>query len=81
MNLDDYPTPETDYRKYKAFPPSGALGIGFDVVDTEMARDLERRLAACRDALSQIDTLDCKDGPGGCWQAEVAHKTLELTKP
>lgn len=81
--LTDYPAPETNYRKYKAFPPSGALGIGFDVVDAETARDLERRLAACREALEMIATFHTSDNQcdNGYGPAHNARKTLSLTAP
>lgn len=47
-------TPETTTKAYYAFPPSGALGLKFKVVDTGFARDLERRLNVARAALKDI---------------------------
>lgn len=46
---------------------------GIDYATDALMREktLADRLA---EYLSRIDTLDCKDGPGGCWQASVAHE-------
>lgn len=78
MNLDDYKTPETDAAIY----PMDQI----DVVWPDFARELERRLAACRDVLSDLERYPVAriypDGP--CIDSEdmkAIREVLALTGP
>jgi hypothetical protein len=75
MNLTDYPTPETDAAIY----PTDIC----DVVWPEHARDLERRLAACREALKEI--LFIRQEPLPLVDLDearsIAKRALTLTAP
>ena len=58
MNLDSYPTPETDAFGETPMPTLEHSGYADYVTAInhwiDHARDLERRLALCRDALSVV---------------------------
>lgn len=74
-------TPQTTLHAYYAFPPSGALGAKFKVVDVSFARDLERRLNLARAALKEI--LFIRRAPLPLLDLDearsIAKKTLEET--
>lgn len=80
MNLNDYPTPLTDAAiKKHGDEFTGHMARNF-------ARDLERKLALCRDALEKTErrfSIKCKDT---CMFREdldaikIARETLESTK-
>ena len=50
--LDQYPTPETDAAQFHR--DSGEYKFNDMVVTPDVAQSLERRLAACREALEQL---------------------------
>ena len=85
--LEEYETPETEKTmaileslgfKEKGWYATGKLA--------EHSRDLERKLAMCRDVLKQYDDAFC-DGPENCGYLrfeeiyEQARITLESTEP
>ena len=83
MNIEDYKTPETDAAEIyvKTFSKKGRLeGMN------SHARDLERRLAMCREALKNIASavvMKSRDS-GKCVSDNVideAKQALESTKP
>lgn len=47
--LKEYPTPETDAAAYYIHMSPDPNGSGPTVVNDDVSRDLERRLAACRE--------------------------------
>jgi hypothetical protein len=74
--LHEYNTPETDALAEKI----GDIPHGTQNPRYHKCRDLERRLAACRDALEEIANYN----PGltsGCALASIARKALTLTAP
>jgi polyphosphate kinase len=74
MNLADYPTPEND--KFTAFLNGADDAIHLVALDL-FSRDLERRLAACRDVLSAINNSQIMDV---AVHREITN-TLILTAP
>jgi hypothetical protein len=86
MNLTDYPTPITDaqWGTRSWFEDEyGARQYGAKFVHEDFARDLERRLAACREALEMIATFTIDDGQcdNGHGPGFVARESLSLTAP
>jgi hypothetical protein len=77
--MNHHPTPETDANAFPDFERGG------DIVLADVARDLERRLAECREALRNLlqDNIDRRWGiTGGDTTAmQNAHKTLTKTAP
>ena len=69
MNLEQYPTPETDDSL------NGAEMYASELLET--SRDLERRLAACREFIQ--DSIDM--GHFEELHIEAAKEILERTKP
>ena len=76
MKLEDTPTPITDAVTDNA-------DLCDQCVPAEFARDLERKLAVCRDALTEIRSAT--DGNATCsWESTLnvtADKALNLTDP
>jgi len=73
--LNEYETPETDAKYTDDYYLNG-------YVDEDHARDLERRLAMCRDALRGL--LDCISETRGKDATEAvynAQETLKETEP
>jgi hypothetical protein len=72
-SLDEYLTPETDAAI------SGEEFYASKVIDT--SRNLEQRLAACRDALNTaLETMELVDGENDCSKAiRICDLTLTLT--
>jgi len=74
VKLEDYPTPLTD-SSIIYFPDGDNRA---EVVDCEIARDLERKLAMCRDLLQEtlavFRTIHYENS------AEIVAATLEETK-
>jgi hypothetical protein len=79
--LTDYPTPETkncieQYLKH-------TLKSGNDMLVWKICESLERRLAACREALEMIATFHIADGQcdNGYGPKYNASEALRLTEP
>ena len=73
--LNEYQTLETDAEERSGYTYKTLL---------KHARDLERRLALCRDALKEIQVYGKKhDGccPYGCDTPSIAENALEATEP
>ena len=86
--LYEYPTPLTDKESYADPTP------GHEVVSADFARDLERKLAKCRETLDMIENnsrielnnwekypqyRNATNGYIAAMQA-ISHETLEQTK-
>ena len=77
-NLNEYETPITDDLEYHT-------GQGVYVVNSVRSRDLERKLAMCRDALSEIAAFrTMKSNDAGAVISEdakdIATEALDQTK-
>ena len=77
--LNDYPTPETDNAAYDVTNADAEWGqtreksTGGSHCCADLARDLERRLALCRDALKEISETVTKG-------ASLAREALKATE-
>ena len=73
--LEQYPTPETDRQQNTV--------AGGRYVTADHSRNLEQRLAACREALEVV--LSRQQASGPFWHGgeiiTTVRETLELTKP
>ena len=81
MNIEQYPTPETDAAILKYEHPDWPSGRMFTVnekpvVKKEFADDLERRLAACRAFINEVHKSSSSSR-----LVRLAKETLTLTKP
>jgi len=84
-NLNEYETPETDAGIVNIECEDSCCGIYVktddgrvvtdDLVSVNLARDLERRLAMCRNALREIYRKPA------CESFEIAQKALKATEP
>jgi hypothetical protein len=70
--LHEYDTPETE-----AHPSRWQHGISAEFIHADFARDLEQRLAACRDALAMINNTS----PTIRQAQRICDKVLTLTAP
>lgn len=78
--LNEYPTPETDADSLIL---GGALSLLYhedEIVESKVARNLEQRLALCREALERIVKLG-ESMPESSEEVEIALEILEATKP
>lgn len=75
--MNHHPTPETDANAFPDFERGG------DIVLADVARDLEQRLAECREALSAIESTT-RGYCHGSWESRlcsIAKETLTKTAP
>ena len=83
MKLEDYPTPETD--QYIGEYDEDTMTEG-EIAMCQYAASLERRLAACREVLGELERYPIArgypDGPCLNWEdMNDIKEVLELTKP
>lgn len=74
--MKDHPTPETDGSIIRVRDGDGHM----ELVDCEIARDLERRLAECREALERCEMWLSTYKDGRAMQL-VCQQTLTNTAP
>lgn len=77
-NLTEYPTPETDEISAGYIEMADNGQFKYSAVDfARKSRDLERRLAACREFIQ--DSIDHDHFEA--WHIDSARETLTLTAP